>query len=175
MEQKKAAILEMMTAEKEARHDERMKAINDHTTEVVNKAAEKIETKLNEKFAPLDALFGGAASGDINEQITAARNEVKLKQAWIAAKLNEKKRCSAQKKADAKAAREEKKKAKSKRKGKTHPRLRKWRRRPNPMKKRRSSRATKICPNLRRPKCQKGTRMSRIAQHCRRPANITIL
>ena len=118
MEQKKAAILEMMTAEKEARHDERMKAINDHTTEVVNKAAEKIETKLNEKFAPLDALFGGAASGDLNEQITAARNEVKLKQAWIAAKLNEKKRCSAQKKADAKAAREEKKKEKAKSKRK---------------------------------------------------------
>ncbi len=118
LEQKKAAILEMMTAEKEARHDERMKAINDHTTEVVNKAAEKIETKLNEKFAPLDALFGGAASGDLNEQITAARNEVKFKQAWIASKLNEKKRDSAQKKADAKAAREEKKKAKSKRKGK---------------------------------------------------------
>ena len=118
LEQKKAAILEKMTAEKEARHDERMKAINDHTTEVVNKVAEKIETKLNEKFAPLDALFGGAASGDISEQITAARNEVKFKQAWIASKLNEKKRDSAQKKADAKAAREEKKKAKSKRKGK---------------------------------------------------------
>ncbi|MDP7560488.1 MAG: hypothetical protein QF745_08100, partial [Planctomycetota bacterium] len=118
LEVKKAAILKMMTAEKEARHDERMKAINDHTTEVVNKAAEKIETKLNEKFTPLDALFGGAASGDLNEQITAARNEVKVKQAWIALKLNEKKRDSAQKKADAKAAREEKKKAKSKRKEK---------------------------------------------------------
>ena len=120
LEVKKAAILEKMGAEKEARHNERMKAINDHTTEVVNQAAEKIENKLNEKFAPLDALFGGAASGDLNEQITAARNEVKVKQAWIAAKVNEKKRCSAQKKADAKAAREKQKKekAKSKRKGK---------------------------------------------------------
>jgi hypothetical protein len=120
LEDKKAAILEKMGAEKEARHNERMKAINDHTTEVVNEAAEKIENKLNEKFAPLDALFGGAASGDLNEQITAARNEVKLKQAWIAAKVDEKKRSAAQKKADAKAVREKQKKekAKSKRKGK---------------------------------------------------------
>jgi len=119
LEVKKAAILEKMGAEKETRHDERMKAINDHTTEVVNKVAEKIGKQLDDQLAPLNALFPGAESGDLNEQITAARNEVKLKQAWIATKMNEKKRNTVQKRADAKAAREEKKEeAKSKRKAK---------------------------------------------------------
>ncbi len=123
LEQKKAAILEMMRAEKEARHDERMKDIMDHTTEVVNKAAEKIGKQLDDKLGFLVT----PGNGNIDEEIAAHQNQVKIHQATIAAKRVEKKRAateaaakkkrdSAQKKVDAQAAREEKKK--SKRKGK---------------------------------------------------------
>ncbi len=123
LEAKKETILGTMGAAKEARHDERMKDIMDHTTKVGNEVVEKIGKQLDDKLGFLVT----PGNGNIDEEIAAHQNQVKIHQATIAAKRVEKKRAateaaakkkrdSAQKKVDAQAAREEKKK--SKRKGK---------------------------------------------------------
>ena len=91
LEQKKAAILEKMTAEKEARHDERMKAINDHTTEVGNEIVKQVGDKMDEKLASINALLVTPGNGNLDEQIAAKQNQVKLLQTQITSARVEKK------------------------------------------------------------------------------------
>ena len=83
LEQKKAAILEKMTAEKEARHHERMRAINDHTTEVGNEIVKQVGDKMDEKLASINALLVTPGNGNIDEQIAAKQHQVKLLQTQI--------------------------------------------------------------------------------------------
>ena len=59
LEPKKETIVQKMKAEWEARNVARMETIINHTTKVANEKAETIKTKLDEKFAPLDAMFRG--------------------------------------------------------------------------------------------------------------------
>ena len=116
LEKEVEVIVEKMKAEKEARHDERMETIMNHTTKVANDTAETIKKALAEQ--PLNALV--IQPGNPKERIIARQNEIKILQAANASDKVEQKRATAeaaaqkrdaaQKKADAKAAREQTKK-----------------------------------------------------------------